>query len=164
MIGKYLKNIGLKSKVATKNLIKLNVKKRNKILETYSRELFKNKKKIIRENIKDVRICKREDLIDRLMLNEKKIENIRNSINQITKFKDPLGKIIKKWKRPNKLIIKKVTIPIGVIGVIYESRPGVTCDVSSLCLKSGNVAILRGGSESFHSNKILANLFSNSLS
>ena len=72
MIGKYLKNIGLKSKVATKNLIKLNVKKRNKILETYSRELFKNKKKIIRENIKDVRICKREDLIDRLMLNEKK--------------------------------------------------------------------------------------------
>ena len=70
---------------------------------------------------------------------------------------------MKKWKRPNNLIIKKVTVPIGVIGIIYESRPNVTCDVSSLCLKSGNVAILRGGSESFNSNKILANLFRNSL-
>ncbi len=163
MISNYLKNIGLKSKIAVKNLVKIDAKKRNKILETYSRELFKNKKKIIRENTKDVKTCKRGDLIDRLILDEKKIESIRNSINQIAKFKDPLGKVIKKWKRPNKLIIKKVTVPIGVIGIIYESRPNVTCDVSSLCLKSGNVAILRGGSESFHSNKILANLFQNSL-
>ncbi len=163
MISNYLKNIGLKSKIAVKNLVKIDAKKRNKILETYSRELLKNKKKIIRENIKDVKTCKRSDLIDRLILDEKKIENIRNSINQIAKFKDPLGRVIKKWKRPNKLIIKKVTVPIGVIGIIYESRPNVTCDVSSLCLKSGNVAILRGGSESFHSNKILANLFQNSL-
>jgi glutamate-5-semialdehyde dehydrogenase len=80
------------------------------------------------------------------------------------KFKDPLGKIIEKWKRPSGLTIKKVTIPIGVIGIIYESRPNVTCDVSSLCFKSGNVAILRGGSESFNTNNILANLFRNSLS
>ena len=164
MIKKYLDNIGLKSKVAAKNLIKVDVKKRNKVLETYSKELSKNKKKIIKENIKDVRSCKREDLIERLMLNENKIENIRSSINQIAKFQDPIGRIIKKWKRPNKLIIKKVTVPIGIIGIIYESRPNVTCDVSSLCLKSSNVAILRGGSESFHSNKILANLFRNSLS
>ena len=164
MIKKYLDNIGLKSKVAAKNLIKVDVKKRNKVLETYSKELSKNKKKIIKENIKDVRSCKREDLIERLMLNENKIENIRSSINQIAKFQDPIGRIIEKWKRPNKLIIKKVTVPIGIIGIIYESRPNVTCDVSSLCLKSSNVAILRGGSESFHSNKILANLFRNSLS
>ncbi len=133
MISNYLKNIGLKSKIAVKNLVKIDAKKRNKILETYSRELFKNKKKIIRENTKDVKTCKRGDLIDRLILDEKKIESIRNSINQIAKFKDPLGKVIKKWKRPNKLIIKKVTVPIGVIGIIYESRPNVTCDVSSLC-------------------------------
>ena len=164
MINKYLSNIGLKSKIAAENLIKVDVKKRNKILETYNKELLKNKNKIIKENIKDIKACKRKDLIDRLILNEKKIEDIRDSINQISKFKDPVGGVIEKWKRPNKLIIKKITVPIGVIGIIYESRPNVTCDVSSLCLKSGNVAILRGGSESFYSNKILANLFRNSLS
>ena len=87
MINKYLRNIGLKSKVAAKNLIKVGIKKRNKILETYSKDILKNKKKIIKENIKDVRACKREDLIDRLILNEERIENIRNSINQISRFK-----------------------------------------------------------------------------
>tara|TARA_Y100001970_G_scaffold288991_1_gene417996 strand:+ start:5384 stop:6631 length:1248 start_codon:yes stop_codon:yes gene_type:complete len=163
MISRYLNDIGFKSRIAYKKLLKIDHKKRNKILEIYGKELLRNKKKIIRENTKDIRSCKRKDLIDRLILNERKIEDIRNSINEIRKFKDPLGKILESWKRPNKLIIKKVTIPIGVIGIIYESRPNVTSDVSSLCLKSGNVAILRGGSESFYSNKILSNLFRNSL-
>jgi len=162
-MSKYLNNIGIKSKIAFKNLAGIDLKKRNRVLESYSKSLSKNKKKIIKENLKDIKTCKRKDLIDRLIIDEKKIENIRSSINQIVKFQDPLGKIIQKWKRPNNLIIKKVTVPIGVIGIIYESRPNVTCDVSSLCLKSGNVAILRGGSESFNSNKILANLFRNSL-
>ena len=164
MIGKYLNKIGLNSKIASKKLNQVNIIRRNKVLETYIKNLSKNKKKIIKENLKDIYACKREDLIDRLKIDENTIEKIRSSIYQVAKFKDPLGKIIEKWKRPNKLIIKKITIPIGVIGVIYESRPNVTCDVSSLCLKSGNVAILRGGSESFNSNKILANLFRNSLS
>ncbi len=164
MIGKYLNKIGLNSKIASKKLNQVNIIRRNKVLETYIKNLSKNKKKIIKENLKDINACKREDLIDRLKIDENTIEKIRSSIYQVAKFKDPLGKIIEKWKRPNKLIIKKITIPIGVIGVIYESRPNVTCDVSSLCLKSGNVAILRGGSESFNSNKILANLFRNSLS
>jgi len=162
-MSKYLNNIGIKSKIAFKNLARIDLKKRNRVLESYSKSLSKNKKKIIKENLKDIKACKRKDLIDRLIIDEKKIENIRSSINQIVKFQDPLGKIIQKWKRPNNLIIKKVTVPIGVIGIIYESRPNVTCDVSSLCLKSGNVAILRGGSEAFNSNKILANLFRNSL-
>ena len=162
-MSKYVNNIGIKSKIAFKNLNELDLKKRNKILETYSKLLIKNKKKIISENLKDIKDCKRKELIDRLIIDESKIQNIRNSINQIIKFKDPLGKIIQKWKRPNNLIIKKVAVPIGVIGIVYESRPNVTCDVSSLCIKSGNVAILRGGSESFNSNKILANLFRNSL-
>ncbi len=162
-MNKYLKNIGLKSRLAFKNLNKIKSDRKNKVLETYIKELANNKKEIIKENIKDIKSCKRKDLIDRLIINDRKIEDIRNSISQIIKFKDPLGKVLAKWRRPNNLIIKKVTIPIGVIGVIYESRPNVTSDVSSLCLKSGNVAILRGGSESFHSNKILSNLFRNSL-
>ena len=102
-------------------------------------------------------------MIDRLILNEKRIIGIRNSIKEIKNLKIQLGNILSKWKRPNKLKIKKVSIPIGVIAVIYESRPNVTADVASLCLKSGNCAILRGGSEAFNSNKILANLFRNSL-
>ena len=162
-MNKYLKNIGLKSRLAFKNLNKIKSDRKNKVLETYIKELVNNKKEIIKENIKDIKSCKRKDLIDRLIINDRKIEDIRNSISQIIKFKDPLGKVLAKWRRPNNLLIKKVTTPIGVIGVIYESRPNVTSDVSSLCLKSGNVAILRGGSESFHSNKILSNLFRNSL-
>ena len=162
-MNKYLKNIGLKSRLAFKNLNKIKSDRKNKVLETYIKELANNKKEIIKENIKDIKSCKRKDLIDRLIINDRKIEDIRNSISQIIKFKDPLGKVLAKWRRPNNLLIKKVTMPIGVIGVIYESRPNVTSDVSSLCLKSGNVAILRGGSESFHSNKILSNLFRNSL-
>ena len=162
-MNKYLKNIGLKSRLAFKNLNKIKSDRKNKVLETYIKELANNKKEIVKENINDIKSCKRKDLIDRLIINDRKIEDIRNSISQIIKFKDPLGKVLAKWRRPNNLLIKKVTIPIGVIGVIYESRPNVTSDVSSLCLKSGNVAILRGGSESFHSNKILSNLFRNSL-
>jgi glutamate-5-semialdehyde dehydrogenase len=102
-------------------------------------------------------------MIDRLKLNKEKILQIRNSIKKIIKFKDPVGKILSSWKRPNGLVIKRVTIPIGIIGVIYESRPNVTSDVSSLCFKSGNVVILRGGSEAFNTNKFLAKLFRKAL-
>ena len=162
-MSKYLENIGLKSKKAFKNLSGFNVNRRNRVLDQFIKDLKNNKKSILRENIKDIKLCKRKELVDRLVINEKKIENLRNSIDQIRKFNDPLGKILLKWKRPNGLFIKKITIPIGVIGIIYESRPDVTCDVSSLCLKSGNVAILRGGSEAFNTNKIFANLFRKSL-
>ena len=85
--------------------------------------------------------------MDRLILNKKRIEGIRYSINEIMKFKDPVGRVLETWRRPNNLIIKRVTTPIRVIGVIYESRPNVTADVAALCLKSGNCSILRGGSE-----------------
>ena len=163
MIRRYLEKIGFRSKIAYKNLRDIDIKKRNKVLETYRKQILKNTKKIIKENSKDLKNCKRGELIDRLIINKNSLENIDNSINEIIKFKDPLNKIIEKWKRPNNLIIKKVTIPIGVIGIIYESRPNVTSDVSCLCLKSGNVAILRGGSEAYFSNKILADLFRNSL-
>ncbi len=160
---KYLKNIGINSRIAFKNLNKVNFKKRNKIIDIYNKELGKNKNRIISENAKDLRNCKRQDLIDRLILDKNKIESIRNSLNEIKNFKNPLEKVITKWKRPNGLIIKKVSIPIGVIGIIYESRPDVTPYVSTLCIKSGNVAILKGGSEAYFSNKIFSNLFRGSL-
>ena len=159
----YLENIGKNAKIAFEDLKKVKHIKIKKVLEDYNKSLLKNKKKIIRENIKDIKNVKRKHLVDRLILNDKRIEGIRHSISQIAKFKDPIGQVIEKWQRPNKLMIKKVSIPIGVIGVIYESRPNVTADVAALCIKSGNCSILRGGSEAFNSNKILANIFRDSL-
>ena len=141
--------------------------KKNKVLKKFSNLLKKNKRKIILENHKDIKFAKKkkikENLIKRLELDEKKINNIIKSINQIIKIKDPTNRILEKWRRPNGLIIKKVTVPIGVIAVIYESRPNVTSDIASLCFKSGNAVILRGGSEAFNTNKIISNLFRISL-
>ena len=146
---------------------KIDTLKKNKVLKKFSNLLKKNKKKIIMENHKDIKFAKRkkikENLITRLELDEKKINNIIKSINQIIKIKDPTNRILEKWRRPNGLIIKKVTVPIGVIAVIYESRPNVTSDIASLCFKSGNAVILRGGSEAFNTNKIISNLFRISL-
>ena len=155
----YLENIGKNAKKAFENLKEVEHSKIKKVLENYNKSLLANKHKIIKENYKDVKNVKRKHLVDRLILNEKRIEAIRYSIDEIAKFKNPIGQILETWKRKNKLNIKKISIPIGVIGVIYESRPNVTADVAALCFKSGNCSILRGGSEAFNSNKLLANLF-----
>tara|TARA_B110000211_G_C14008353_1_gene521906 strand:+ start:35 stop:1276 length:1242 start_codon:yes stop_codon:yes gene_type:complete len=159
----YLENIGKNAKKAFEDLKTINHNRIKSVLENYNKSLLINKQKIIRENQKDVKNVKRKNLVDRLILNEKRIEGIRHSINEISKFKNPVGQILEAWKRPNKLNIKKISIPIGVIGVIYESRPNVTADVAALCFKSGNCSILRGGSEAINSNKILANLFRETL-
>ena len=160
---KKLKQIGVKAKRALTVLNNLDEKKINKVLLNYNRLLLENKKQILRENVKDVKHVKRKHLVDRLVLNDKRIDSIRNSINEIFKFKSPLNRILESWVRPSGLEIKRVTTPMGVIGVIYESRPNVTADVSALCLKSGNCGVLRGGSEAYNSNKILADLFRESL-
>ena len=156
---RYLENIGKNARKAFEHLKTVKHLKIKKVLESYNKSLLKNKKRIIRENSRDIKNVKRKHLVDRLILNDDRIEGIRYSINQIAKFKDPIGQVLEQWQRPNKLKIKKVSTPIGVIGVIYESRPNVTADVAALCLKSGNCSILRGGSEAFNSNKLLANLF-----
>ena len=158
---KNLINIGMKAKKASK--IKIDTKSKNKVLIKFLNLIEKNKKIILRENNKDIKFAIKnnlpENLIDRLTLNPKKLEDMQVSIKNIIKLKDPVNKIIDKWKRPNGLIIRRVSTPIGVIGIIYESRPNVTSDVSSLCFKSGNAIILRGGSEAYNSNIIITNLF-----
>ncbi len=160
---KYLVKIGTNAKKAFEELKNINHNKIKSVLNYYNTLIKKNKQKIIKENLKDVKNVKRKHLIDRLVLDEKRIEGIRNSINEISKFQNPIGRTLESWKRPNQLSIKKISTPIGVIGVIYESRPNVTADVASLCLKSGNCCILRGGSEAYNSNKLLADLFRESL-
>ncbi len=159
----YLEKIGKNARNAFEDLKSIKHSRIRKVLQNYNKAIRKNKKEIIKENIKDIKNVKRKHLIDRLILNDKRIESIRYSINEIAKFKDPVGQVLEQWKRPNKLKIKKISTPIGVIGVIYESRPNVTADVAALCLKSGNCSILRGGSEAFNSNKILADIFRNVL-
>ena len=155
--------IGKKSKQAFENLKKVNHNRINKTLDDYIKFILKYKKKIIKENAKDVKKLKRKNILDRLILDEKKIHGIVKSITEIKKFPNPIGKTLESWTGKNKLNIRRMTTPIGVIGVIYESRPNVTADVAALCLKSSNCSILRGGSEAFHSNKILSDLFRKSL-
>ncbi len=162
-----MEKIGEKARKASLHLSKMNIRKRNEVLKLFSKYLRVNSNLILHANKKDILKAKskkmRESIIQRLRLDGKKIKQIINSIEQIIKFKDPVGKILSSWKRPNGLVIKRMSTPIGVIGVIYESRPNVTSDVSSLCFKSGNVVILRGGSEAFHSNKVLSKLFRKAL-
>ena len=165
MIKRYLEIIGRKSKKAFENKVKNELK--NKVLNHYALSIKKNKKSILLQNKKDIDYAKKiglkDNFISRLELDTKKLGAITHSINSISKLKDPTDRILEQWKRPNGLKIKKVSVPIGVIGVIYESRPNVTSDVSCLCFKSGNSVILKGGSEAYFTNKILSNLFRRSL-
>ncbi len=162
---KLLINIGKKSKKALVHKLSSNTK--DKVLKDYFHLIDKNRKLIINENKKDLKnsIEKKinDNLKQRLILDNKKISDIINSIKKIIKLKDPTNRTLEKWTRSNGLNISKISIPIGVIGVIYESRPNVTSDVASLCFKSGNTVILRGGSEAFYSNYILSKLFRKSL-
>ena len=164
-MNKSMNLIGQYARKAVLN--KINTKTKNKILKRYASLLEKEKESIIKANQKDILFALnkglKNNLIDRLTIDQKGLTNIKNSINKIVKLKDPVDNTLEKWSRPSGLTISRVSIPIGVIGVIYESRPNVTSDVASLCFKSGNAVILKGGSEAINTNKILANLFRKSL-
>ena len=157
--------IGRKARKASEYKVTTEVK--NKVLNDYAKLIKNEKKFIITQNSKDINYARKrglkENLIKRLHLNENKLNGIINSILKIAKLRDPIDNTLDRWKRPNGLNINRVSIPIGVIGVIYESRPNVTSDVASLCFKSGNVVILKGGSEAINSNKALAKLFRKAL-
>ena len=159
----YLDQLGKKSLEASKSIFNLDEKIKNKVLYDYIKIINSNKNKIINQNKIDIKNAKKKkiksNLIERSILDESRINSIIKSIKEVIKLKDPCGKIISTSKRKNGLHIQKITMPIGVIGVIYEARPNVTTDISILCFKSGNTAILRGGSEAFYSNTILSNLF-----
>ena len=164
-MNKFMNLIGVKARNALK--IKIDTKIKNKVLNDYALLLDKEKKNILIQNKKDVNLAKKnkikKNLINRLSINPIKLNGIQVSIKKIVKLKDPVNVTLEKWRRPNGLNIKRVSVPIGVIGVIYESRPNVTSDVASLCFKSGNPVILKGGSEAINTNRILANLFRKAL-
>ena len=155
-ITEIMNDIGVKAKVANARLSTASNEEKNDALNSMADQIEKDQAKILLENKKDIEIAKSNDIssamIDRLSLNETGIKNIASSIRNVAKLNDPVGRILDSWDRPNGLHIKRVSIPIGVIGIIYEARPNVTADAASLCLKSGNASILRSGSDSFHSS------------
>ena len=151
-----VENLCEAAKIASRSLALIDTGVKNKCLEAMASSLVKNKSRLIHENKKDLALAKDKKLsgalIDRLTLNDSRISSMAQSLSDIARLKDPVGEIIEIAKRPNGLLIKKVRVPIGVILIIYESRPNVTSDCIGLCLKSGNAVILRGGSEAINSN------------
>ena len=158
-LEKSIKRIAKEAKDASFKIAALSSSKKNKALRVMASAIEKNSDYIRSENAKDLKRAKSSGLssamIDRLYLNPKRIKDMSISLREIAKLKDPLGQIISAWDRPNGLKINKVRVPIGVISIIYESRPNVTSDCIGLCLKTGNSVILRGGSEAYNSNRAI---------
>lgn len=157
-----IKTIALKAKKASRELALKTTKEKNDVLKAMKTALIQSSEAIIKENKKDLlnasKLGLSKSMIDRLLLNRERIKNMAEGVYQVSKLPDPVGKVINQWKRPNGLEITQISVPIGLIGMIYESRPNVTADASSLCLKSGNACILRGGKEAIHTNKVIINI------
>lgn len=153
---KIILEIAKKAKAASRELAQIPTLKKNKALVLMADRLINSSDSIIRANKKDIAFAQKKRLsnalIDRLRLDRRRIFYMANALREVAKLKDPVGEIIKKWKTKKGLLIKKIRVPIGVIGIIYEARPNVTSDCAGLCLKSGNSVILRGGSEAINSN------------
>jgi glutamate-5-semialdehyde dehydrogenase len=158
-------DIAKKAKEASYAIAKAETKTKNKALQYIADMIEKNTKKLIEANKKDLKSVKglSKAMVDRLTLNEKRIAEMAQGIREIIALNDPVGEITKMWKRPNGLLVGKMRIPLGVIGIIYEARPNVTADAAALCLKSGNSVILRGGKEAFHSNMAIVKIISEAL-
>jgi len=142
----------------------LSTEKRNQVLKTFTKNLVKDATKILKANAKDLsKMSKESPLCDRLLLNEERIKGIADSIIDVTKLEDPTGKILEKRTLKNGLALTKVSVQLGVIGVIYEARPNVTADVFALCFKAGNACVLKGGSDAENSNKAIVEVIKKSL-
>ena len=167
MIKKILKKIGKNSIISQKEIASAAHERRNAVLKLSSEIISKNTNKIIEANKEDLLLANKaglkESYIDRLLLDSKRISAIAESLISISTLPDPLSGKITKWERPNGLIISKQPTPLGVLGIIYESRPNVTVDAAALCIKSGNSVILRCGSDSYNSCYILSELIRDAL-
>ena len=154
-----LTNLGIGAKKAGRVLMTATSEMKNKALEAIAKALIENTSYIEENNALDIENARAngmsESMIDRLSLNESRIKAISDAVLQVASLDDPCGKVVSGTKRPNGLLIEKVTVPLGVIAVIFEARPNVTVDAAALCLKSGNCVILRGGKEAINSNKAM---------
>lgn len=155
-IGIQMAEMGRQARQASTILARISTDAKNRALVAMADALLTNREFLIRENSLDVERARQDGLsgamIDRLTLSETTIRGIARGITEVAALPDPVGNIASLWRRPNGLTVGRMRIPLGVIGIIYESRPNVTADAAALCLKSGNAVILRGGSEAIHSN------------
>ncbi len=152
---------------ASRNAAVMPMALKEKILIDLADKLRSNKAALQAENRKDTEAAQQKGIskamLDRLTLSDKVLEQTASGLEEIAAFPDPVGAMVKMWVRPNGMNVGKMRIPLGVVGIIYESRPNVTADAGALCLKAGNAAILRGGSEAFHSNNAIVKLFKEAL-
>ncbi|HKV15496.1 MAG TPA: glutamate-5-semialdehyde dehydrogenase [Reyranella sp.] len=159
--------LGQRAKAAAVALRNAGTKTKNRALVEAARLIRAEKAAILAANARDIEAAKATGLgsalQDRLLLNEARIEGMAKGLDDIVSLPDPVGVEIERWQRPNGLEISRVRVPIGIIGVIYESRPNVTADAGALCIKSGNVVVLRGGSDSFHSSRCIVELLRRAL-
>ena len=155
-----VRELALRAKEASRRLAVLSTDEKNALLLAMADELTARKKEILEGNRKDVEAGRVAGLtgalLDRLELTDKRFAEMVEGVRQVARLPDPVGEVVRKWKRPNGLEIEKIRVPIGLIGIIYESRPNVTVDSAVLCLKTGNAVLLRGGREARHSNRALA--------
>src|SRR5471030_2711718 len=151
--------IGQNAKESSYELGIASTKEKDDALIFMAEELINSKGEIIRANEMDLEIATLKGtskvMLDRLALSDDRIESMAAGLKDVAKLQDPIGEVISMWQRPNGLQIGQKRVPLGVIGIIYEARPNVTCDAAGLCLKAGNAVILRGGSESINSNKAI---------
>jgi len=159
--------ICMKARVASVELAKLSTETKDKALCRMANALEANTDRILDANKEDAEAAEargmKPAMLDRLALDKRKIETMARCIREVSALPDPVGEIVKTWTRPNGLIIGQMRIPLGVVGIIYESRPDVTSDASAICIKSGNAVILRGGSDAINSNLTIGEVLRNSL-
>jgi glutamate-5-semialdehyde dehydrogenase len=158
-LGSAMREIGLTARAAAQVLAHVNAESKNRALRVSAEVVRDHRAEILAANARDLDEAGRAQLsaavVDRLILDEKRVAGIADSLEAVAAFPDPVGTVLAEWTRPNGLAISRVRTPLGVIGIIYESRPNVTADAGGLCLRAGNAAILRGGSESFHSSRAI---------
>jgi glutamate-5-semialdehyde dehydrogenase len=161
-IKEYVLSKAKEAKEGARSLARASSGQKNAALEKMAGALKKRSKELIRENARDIEFARKKGLskalIDRLTLNDKRIGEMAAGLMEVAALPDPVGEIVRMWQRPNGMSVGRMRVPIGLIGIIYESRPNVTADATSLCLKAGNAVILRGGSEALHSNKAIVNI------
>ncbi|HSP21491.1 MAG TPA: glutamate-5-semialdehyde dehydrogenase [Planococcus sp. (in: firmicutes)] len=158
---------GQKAKATAAIMAQMTTEQKNEALKLISAQLLEEQEFILNENEKDVQAGRKagmsESLIDRLKLDESRLSEIASALLQVAELEDPVGEVLEQWERPNGLQMEKIRVPLGVVGMIYEARPNVTVDASSLCLKTGNAVVLRGSSTAIHSNKALVKVIHHAL-
>src|SRR5262245_63470405 len=159
--------LGRRARDAAVALRNASTETKNRALADAARLIRSERAAILAANAKDIDAAKAAGMTaalqDRLLLNDARVEAMAKGLDDIVALPDPVGAKVEEWTRPNGLVISRVRVPIGIIGVIYEARPNVTADAGALCIKSGNVVVLRGGSDSFHSSRCIVGILQRSL-